>query len=42
MRIKLYKTSKGYLIRFVKKEGEKNNFIDKFLIISKLIKKLFE
>ena len=42
MRIKLYKTSKGYLIRFVKKEGEKNNFIDKFLIISKLIKKLLE
>ena len=42
IRIKLYKTSDGYLIRFVNKEGDKNDFIDKFEKISHLVKKLIE
>ena len=37
IRIKLYRTSQGYLLRFVKKEGNKTDFIDKFEIISKLV-----
>ena len=38
IRIKLYQTSEGYLLRFVKKQGNKNDFIDKFETISNLAK----
>ena len=40
IRIKLYQTSEGYLLRFVKKQGEKGDFIDKFVAISNLVKEL--
>jgi len=40
IRIKLYQISEGYLLRFVKKQGEKGYFIDKFVAISNLVKKL--
>ena len=40
IRIKLYQTSEGYLLRFVKKQGEKGDFIDKFVAISNLVKDL--
>ena len=40
IRIKLYQISEGYLLRFVKKQGEKGDFIDKFVAISNLVKKL--
>ena len=36
--IKLYQTTDGYLLRFVKKQGKKNDFIDKFETISNLAK----
>ena len=40
IRIKLYQISEGYLLRFVKKQGEKGDFIDKFVAISNLVKEL--
>ena len=40
LRIKLYKTSEGYLLRFVKKQGNKIDFINKFGIIKNLIKEI--
>ena len=40
LRIKLYKTSEGYLLRFVKKQGNKIDFIHKFGIIKNLIKEI--
>ena len=40
IRIKLYQTSEGYLLRFVKKQGEKGDFIDKFVAISNLVKEI--
>ena len=40
IRIKLYQISEGYLLRFVKKQGEKGYFIDKFVAISNLVKEL--
>ena len=42
MKIKLYKTIEGYLLRFVKKEGDKDDFIEKFEKLSKLVKNIFE
>ena len=42
MKIKLYKTTEGYLLRFVRKNGEKIDFIDKFEKLSKLVKNLFK
>ena len=40
LRIKLYKTSEGYLLRFVKKKGNKIDFIHKFGIIKNFIKEI--
>ena len=40
IRIKLYKTKKGYLLRFVKKQGNKYDFIKKFEDIKKLVKEI--
>ena len=40
LRIKLYKTSEGYLLRFVKKQGNKIDFINKFGIIKNFIKEI--
>ena len=40
LRIKLYKTSEGYLLRFVKKQGNKIDFINKFEIIKNFIKEI--
>ena len=40
LRIKLYKTSEGYLLRFVRKQGNKIDFINKFGIIKNLIKEI--
>ena len=37
MRIKLYQTPEGYLLRFVKKAGNTYDFIEKYLIISNLV-----
>jgi hypothetical protein len=42
IRFKLYKTSEGYLLRFVKKQGNKNDFIDKFEAISKLVESIIK
>ena len=40
IRIKLYKISEGYLIRFVNKKGDKSDFIDKYEKISTLVKQI--
>ena len=40
IRIKLYQTTEGYLLRFVKKQGNKNDFIDKFETISNIAKNI--
>ena len=40
LRIKLYKTSEGYLLRFVKKQGNKIDFINKFEKIKNFIKEI--
>ena len=40
IRIKLYRTSEGYLIRFVNKKGDKGDFIDKYEKISSLVKQI--
>ena len=40
IRIKLYQTSEGYLLRFVKKQGDKYDFIEKFEDIKNLVKEL--
>ena len=40
IKIKLYKTKKGYLLRFVKKQGNKYDFIKKFEDIKKLVKEI--
>ena len=41
LRIKLYRTYDGYLIRFVNKKGDKSDFIDKYEKISNLVKQIF-
>ena len=38
--IKLFKYSEGYLLRFVQKKGNRKKFLDKFQIISKLVKNM--
>ena len=38
--IKLYKTSEGYLLRFVKKQGDKIDFIKKFELVKNFIKEV--
>lgn len=40
MQIILYKTSNGYVLRFLREKIPKNDFFDKFEIISDLVKKL--
>ena len=40
LRIKLYKTSEGYLLRFVKKQGDKIDFIKKFELVKNFIKEI--
>ena len=40
LEIKLYKYSDGHLLRFIQKEGNRKQFLDKFEIISKLVKDL--
>ena len=40
IKIKLYKTKEGYLLRFVKKQGNKYDFIKKFEDIKKLVKEI--
>ena len=42
MRIALYKINDGYVLRFLRKEISKYDFIEKFKIISDLVKKLIE
>ena len=42
MRIKLYEISEGFLVRFVKKEGNKNDFINKFEAISKIVESIIK
>ena len=42
MKVILYETSGGYLLRCLKNKINKNDFIDKFGIIPELVKKLFE
>ena len=40
VQIKLYKTSDGHLLRFIKKRGNRNDFLDKFIILSKLVEEI--
>ena len=40
VQIKLYETSDGHLLRFIKKSGNRNDFLDKFLILSKLVEEI--
>ena len=40
IKIKLYQTKEGYLLRFVKKQGDKYDFIEKFEDIKNLVKEL--
>ena len=40
VQIKLYQTSDGHLLRFIKKRGNRNDFLDKFIILSKLVKEI--
>ena len=40
VQIKLYETSDGYLLRFIKKRGNRNDFLDKFIILSKLVEEI--
>ena len=40
MQIKLYKYSGEYILRFIQKNGTRKNFLDKFKIISKLVKEI--
>ena len=40
MEIILYKTPKGYLLRFIKEKMNKRDFIEKYVTISKLVKEL--
>ena len=40
LRIKLYKTSEGYLLRFVKKQGDKSDFFKKFAIIKNIVEEI--
>ena len=42
LRIKLYKTSEGYLLRFVKQQGDKYDFYNKYEIIKNFVRKFFE
>ena len=41
MKIKLYSTKNGLILKFFRKKGNKKGFFDKFKIISELIVKLF-
>ena len=38
IQIKLYQCSEGHILRFIHKNGERKNFLDKFFVISKLVK----
>jgi len=40
LRIKLYQTSEGYLLRFVKKQGDKSDFFKKFAIIKNIVEEI--
>ena len=40
VQIKLYQTSDGHLLRFIKKRGNRNDFLDKFIILSKLVEEI--
>ena len=40
VQIKLYQTSEGHLLRFIKKRGNRNDFLDKFIILSKLVEEI--
>mgnify|MGYP002626989597 CR=1 FL=1 len=40
IQIKLYKYSDEYILRFIQKDGTRKNFLDKFIIISKLVKEI--
>ena len=40
VQIKLYQTSGGHLLRFIKKRGNRNDFLDKFIILSKLVEEI--
>ena len=40
MKVVLYQTSEGYVLRFLKKNMDKMQFFDKFEIISKLVEKI--
>ena len=40
MQIKLYKYFGEYILRFIQKNGTRKNFLDKFKIISKLVKEI--
>ena len=40
IQIKLYETSDGHLLRFIKKRGNRKDFLDKFLILSKLVEEI--
>ena len=41
LRIKLYKTSEGYLLRFVKQQGDKYDFCNKYEIIKNFVQEFF-
>ena len=40
LRIKFYKTSEGYLLRFIKRQGDKVDFINKYETIKKLVEEI--
>lgn len=40
MNIKLYKYSDEYILKFIQKEGKRNQFLDKFRAISKLVENI--
>ena len=40
MKVLLYQTSEGYVLRFLKKNMDKIDFFDKFEIISNLVEKI--
>ena len=42
MQIELYQTDEGCFLRFNRKEGNKKDFIEKFEIISEIVKEIIE
>ena len=40
IKVKLYKISDGHLLKFIKKEGNKTDFINKFEILIKFVKSI--